>query len=92
MEDKKELAKKSMDYAKKAVLRDLFDNYDENLGRGAADISKGCDFYRKPPINDGITQGILNKLLEEKKVEKYKQKNGRSGWKLTDEQYNKMKK
>ena len=70
----------------------MFDNYDGKHGRGAANISKECGFYSKPPINDGIVQEILNKLSEENKVEKCIQRNGKSGWKLTDEQYNKMKK
>ena len=49
-------------------------------------------FYRNPHINDGIVQGLLNKLEEEKKVEKCNQENGKGGWKLTNEGYSNMSK
>ena len=93
MDDKKEvLAKKAMELAEKSILTCLKENYNENCGMGAADISKDCGFYRNPPINDGIVQGLLNKLEEEKKVEKCNQENGKGGWKLTNEEYSNMSK
>lgn len=77
-------------YLAEAVLDVLCVAYPEGYGLGAADIGRRASIYRDQGIiqmNDAIVSGLLNLLHEQGKVQQAQQHNGRGGWKLTDEEY-----
>lgn len=91
MNDPKQSAKDSTFHGHQAILDVLFKAYPKGYGLGAADISKQCGFYREQPLNDGIVQGFLNELEQQKKVENSEQLNGKGGWRLTTSEYDSRK-
>ena len=77
-------------HLQEALLDVLCDAYPEGFGVGAAEISRRAGIYREPGVmnmNDAIVHGLLNQLNDQGKVERAGQENGRGGWKLTEEEY-----
>jgi hypothetical protein len=54
-------------------------------GMGAAAIGRAIGVYRRhggAGLNDGVVTGFLNSLLDQKKVQRWPQPNGRGGWRV----------
>ena len=78
-------------HLQESLLDVLCDAYPEGYGLGAAEISRRTGIYREsgPDINmnDAIVHGLLNQAQHQGKVERRNQPNGRGGWILTTEEY-----
>ena len=79
----------AMFHLEEAVLGVLLKAKHEDECIGPAKISRDSDIYGAGRRNNAITEVILNKLLDEGRVEKCLQTSpgNRGGWKLTDEEY-----
>lgn len=73
-----------------AVLDVLCEAYPNGYGIGAAEISKRTGIFRERGVvglNDSIVHGLINQLFDQKKITKASQRNGKSGWILTEKEY-----
>lgn len=74
-------------YLKEAILDVLCEAYSGNEGVSPAEISRRAGIFRESGVagmNDAITHGLLNSLVDEGKVERVKP---RKGWRLTEEEF-----
>lgn len=86
----KQLTRMGEFHLQEALLDVLCDAHPEGYGIGAAEISRRMGVYREAGVvnmNDAIATGLLNQLHEQKKVVQAQQANGRGGWMLAKEEY-----
>ena len=87
----KQMARMGEFYLQEAIMDVLLEASYEDACIGAAEISRRAGVFRERGkediMNDAIATGILVKLLDEKKVQRCKQDNGRGGWELTDDEF-----
>ena len=86
----KQLARIGTFHLHEAVLDVLQNAYPDGHGMGGADISRCAGMYRKAGekgMNDALVYGCLNELYEQGKVITKDQINGRGGWALSDDEY-----
>ena len=78
-------------HLEEAILDVLLEAKHENNCLGAAEIGKRTGIYRdrgsNNMMNDAIVTGLLNKLAEQKRVQRCEQESGQGGWKLTDKEF-----
>lgn len=77
-------------HLQEAILDVLCDAHPEGHGTGAAEIGRRASIYRGPAgmnMNDAIVTGFLYQLRDMGKVEQADQQNNRSGWRLTEQEY-----
>jgi hypothetical protein len=96
----KQLARLGEFHLEEAVMDVLLEARHENECIGAAEISQRAGIFRQPDTkedggvasgNDWIVGGLLIKLRKAGKVERCEQSNGKGGWKLTDEEFNRRR-
>lgn len=93
----KQTARMGEFHLEESVLDVLLEAYHEGECLGPSAISKRAGIYRKSAKGDGVTavknmndtivMGLLNKLYELGKVRRCDQDNGKGGWMLTDEEF-----
>lgn len=87
----KQLARMGEFHLEEAILDVLLEAKYEEQCMGAAEVSRRTGIYRdrgsENIINDAIVHGMLNKLADQRKVERCKQPNGKGGWRLTDTEF-----
>ena len=87
----KQFARLGEFHLEEAILDVLLEAKYEDNCIGAADISRRAGIFRDRGIenimNDAIATGLLVKLRDQGKVIRCEQSNGRGGWELTDEEF-----
>ena len=87
----KQMARMGEFYLQEAIMDVLLDASYEDDCIGPAEISRRAGVFRERGsediMNDAIATGILVKLLDENKVRRCKQDNGKGGWELTPEEF-----
>ena len=86
----KQLSRFGEFHLQEAVLDVLCEEYPEGQGVNPAEISKRAGIYRSTGaagMNDAIVHGVLNQLEEQGKVERVNPAIRGSGWRLTEEEY-----
>lgn len=86
----KQLARIGTFHLHEAVLDVLQEAYSDGYGVGAADIGRRAGMYREAGVaqmNDALVHGCLNELATQNKVKRKYQKNGKGGWALSEDEY-----
>ncbi len=95
--NRKKLVRQGEFNLEKVVLDVLLEAKDKENCLGPAAISKRSGIFQgsvkvKSMMHDAIVTGILIKLFDKGKVERCTQPNGRGCWKLTDAEFQRIRK